>query len=203
MGCGKARMRFVLTILASVILSAGPLFALPLTTSVDSRVSAPLAPASPLTQAVKWLALGAGAVGITIRKDTGTLAQKFVTRAGAAAGDYKDGVTNAGPAWQTGASNGEGNYETGVQAAIANKMYAKGVQSAGPQKYVNNAVNLGSQRYGPGVANAKDAWAKGVQPYLDVLKSLNLPAKGARRSPQNQQRAAAVATALAAAKVGH
>jgi len=158
--------------------------------------------ATPRSEMPLWpLYLGLGVLGITIRKDTGTLAQKFVTRAGAAAGDYKDGVTNAGAAWASGAGGAESNWEAGVQAATGNKMYAKGIARVGPTKYVNNAVNLGSQRYGPGVANAKDAWAKGVQKYLDVLKGLNLPPKGARRSPQNQARAAAVATALAAAKV--
>jgi hypothetical protein len=171
---------------------------------VSSTLSTPVdhAPHSPFVRAVELVALSAGVFGITIRKDTGTLAQKFVTRAGAAQGDYKDGVTAAGPAWQQATSNAEGNYEQGVQAGIANKAFSKGVAKAGPTKYVNNATNLGAGRYGPGVANAKDAWSKGVQPYLDTLKSLNLPPKGPRRSPQNMQRAAAVASALAAAKVG-
>lgn len=194
-----ARLSLILLIFG---LAAGPAFAAPI--AVDASLSAPAGHSSPgLFGKAAQLFTAAGVIfGITIRKDTGTLAAKFVTRAGAAQGDYKDGVAAAGPAWQQNTGAAEGNYEQGVQSAIANKAFAKGVAKAGPTKYVNNATNLGAGRYGPGVANAKDAWSKGVQPYLDTLKSLNLPPKGPRRSPQNMQRAAAVASALAAAKVG-
>jgi hypothetical protein len=41
-----------------------------------------------------------------------------------------------------------------------------------------------------------------VQPYLDKLKSLVLPPKGPRRSPQNMQRANMVALELGKLKTG-
>lgn len=134
-------------------------------------------------------------------KDTATIAQKFVTRAGAATKDYGDGVASAGGDWEAGAKAGEQNYEQGVNESIADKRYGKGVTgSAG--KYVANATKLGTQRYGPGVQNAQGAYQTGVQPYLDKLKSLQLPPKGPRRSPQNQQRANMVALELGKLKTG-
>lgn len=134
-------------------------------------------------------------------KDTASLATKFATRAGAAANDYKDGVAQAGADWEANTRAAEGNYEAGIQEAISQKRFGKGVGAAGAQKFVKRAADMGALRYGPGVQAAKDEWAKNTQPYLDHLKSLNLPAKGPRRSPQNMQRAAVVAQALGALKV--
>lgn len=134
-------------------------------------------------------------------KDTASLANKFVTRAGAASGDYKDGVAASGGDWLANTVASEANYEQGVNAAIARKGFGKGVQQAGQQKFITNATTLGASRYGPGVANAKDAWGRGVQPYLDELKSMELPPKGPRGSAQNQARANAVAVRLGAKRV--
>lgn len=135
-------------------------------------------------------------------KDTASLAKKFATRAGAAANDYKEGVAQAGGDWEQNTKNAEANYEQGVTEAIGAKRFGRGVTNAGASKFVRRATELGSMRYGPGVQASQDEWAKNTQPYLDRLKSLDLPPKGPRRSPQNQQRAAAVALALGALKTG-
>jgi hypothetical protein len=191
--------RLLLACLVTVLV-AGPVFATPVTLSAAPTVSAPAAPA-PLRSALATIAgaLGALVVGITISKDTGTLAKKFVTRATAAAPDYKAGVTGKGGEWEQRAREGEGNYVAGVQDAISRNAFGKGVAGSG-QKYEQNASTLGAQRFGPGVQNAEGAWARGVQPALDVLKSLNLPPKGPKRSPQNTQRSNAVQLALGAMK---
>ena len=128
------------------------------------------------------------------------LAEKFSRNASAAAGDYKMGVEQAGPDWETGAANSEPNYDAGVQAAIARKAYGKGVRSAGSAKYVDRAGKMGATRYAPGIQNAKGDWAKGFAPVAQVISSVQLPPKGPKRSPQNQQRANAMATALGAWK---
>lgn len=135
-------------------------------------------------------------------RDIGTLANKFVARAGQAQGDYKSGVEGAGQAWEAGAAAGESNYEQGVQNAIGRKAFGKGIRQAGGSKYVKNAAGLGPQRYGTGVANAKDAWAQGFGPVAAVISGLTLPPKGPKRSPQNMARANMVATALGAWKEG-
>lgn len=186
-----------LAVLTAVLaLAAGPVLSAGMLQAPGAAWTAPAAPHTAGRSTLELVAYGLGALGAIRIKDTATLAQKYVTRAGQAVGDYKAGVEQAGADWETGAKAGEGNYEAGVQEAIGKKRYGRGIAAAGAGKYVRNASNLGATRYQPGVANAKDAWATGVQPSLDKLKGLQLPPKGPRRSPQNQQRAQMVALEL-------
>jgi hypothetical protein len=189
--------RFSLVVLAAALM-VGPLSAAAIPLSHGVHVSAPAepTPSSPLGGLLAYLG-GGLVIGLTIKKDIGSIAQKFVTRAQAAAGDYKTGVSNAGGTWEQNTAAAEPQYEAGVQQSITNKKYSKGVGGKGG-KYQTNAVNLGSQRYGPGVANAQSAYQTGMAPVLQVLQGVQLPAKGFRGSPQNQARSNAVATALAA-----
>lgn len=181
-------------------LAAGPALAAPLVPTSSTTVAAPHSSGSPHRSPLGTLGtLAAVAFGITISKDTGTLAKKFVTRAMNAAPDYKAGVAGKGGEWETRTKEAEGAYEQGVTEALGQKRWAKGVQGSGA-KYQQNAETLGATRYGPGVQNAEQAWVRGVQPALDVLKGLQLPAPGPRRSQQNQNRATAVMTALGALK---
>ena len=135
-------------------------------------------------------------------KDTGTLAKKFVRNASAAAGDYKDGVSQAGQDWQTNTAASGDNYAAGVQQAIGDGRFVRGVQDAGAAKFVARASTLGAQRYPTGVGAAEGEWARNTQPSLDVLKGLNLPPRRPKGDPGNQARANAVAQALRAMKVG-
>jgi hypothetical protein len=131
-------------------------------------------------------------------KDVATLANKFATRAAAAQADYKTGVEAAGGEWEANTAASEGTYQAGVQEAIAAGRYAKGVRASGAAHYVRRASELGSQRFVGGVQAGKDRWAQNTAPALQVIAGLTLPPRGPRRSPQNQQRSAAVATALGA-----
>lgn len=187
--------RLVFVVLA-LILTAGPLMAAPVSLGSQPLFTAPSTGHSVAGGVLKLLAYGLGAIGAIRIKDTASLAKKYVTRAGAAAGDYKDGVQGAGADWEANTKASEGNYEQGVQAAISRKAFGRGVSDAGGAKYTTRAVSLGSQRYGPGVAVGADDWAKNTQPYLQKLASLQLPPKGPRRSPANQQRANMVASEL-------
>jgi hypothetical protein len=134
-------------------------------------------------------------------KDTGAIAKKFRERAAAASQDYATGVAAAAGDWETNTAAAEQNYQAGVQEAISRGAFGKGVRGSGG-KYSENAQKLGTQRYPQGVANAEGAYARGVGPYLDTIKSLNLPPRGPKGSPANMSRANAVATALRARKVG-
>lgn len=181
---------------AVLVLVAGPaLWATPLSGS-DTRLSAPDSFDFHARPGFELL-LGPLAFGAAIKiQETAKLAQKYKTRAGAAQSDYKAGVETAGADWEAGARAGEPNYVAGVQESISKGRYGKGIANAGAAKYVKNAVDLGVQRYPQGVAQGTDAWARGVQPAFDKLKSLQLPPKGPKRSPQNQQRANMVALEL-------
>lgn len=187
-----------LSLIALVVtLAVGPLAAAPMSLRAGAHITAPAVPSSGwLGTAGKVLGLTGVAFGLTIKKDIGSIATKFVTRAQAAAGDYKTGVANAGATWEQNTAASEQQYEAGVQQSITNKKYTKGVAGKGG-KFQTNAVNLGSQRYGPGVANAQTAYQTGMAPVLQVLQGIQLPAKGFRGSPQNQARSNAVASALA------
>lgn len=134
-------------------------------------------------------------------KDLGKLAQKFSRNAANAAGDYKDGVASAGGSWEGRTAEAEANYVQGVQASIGRGAFAKGVRGAGA-RYVDKATKLGATRYAPGVQAAEADWQRGFAPVAQVLSGLALPPKGPRRSPQNQARANAVATALGNWKEG-
>jgi hypothetical protein len=188
----------VVLVLAVAVLAAGPtLSAAALVTHGPTIGISTGDGHSPLADVLTWLGGGVVAFGLTIKKDIGSIAQKFVTRAQAAAGDYKTGVQGAGSTWESAAGAAEPSYEAGVQAAISSKRFAKGVAGKGG-KYQTNAVNLGSQRYGPGVANAQQAYQQGMAPVIAALQSVNPPPRSFRGSPANQARSNAVSTALAA-----
>lgn len=181
---------------------AGPAFGLPPLSAHRPTLTSATVPATP-GRFPDLTPLGLfGLAGAIQVKDVGSIAAKFRTRAGTAATDYSTGVAGAGASWEAGARAGESNYEQGVQEAIGRKAFGKGVSAAGASKYVDNAVKLGTQRYPTGIANAEGAYAKGVQPYLDTVRSLNLPPRGPKGSAQNQQRADVVAKAMRAKKVG-
>jgi len=135
-------------------------------------------------------------------KDTATLAKKFVSRAGAAAADYKTGVEASGQDWATNTAAAGENYAAGVTQAIGDRRFERGVQAAGPAKFVTRASTLGAQRFPTGIQAAEGEWAKGSAPYLDLLKGMQLPPRRPKGDPGNQARAAAVANALRAVKVG-
>jgi hypothetical protein len=195
-------LRKTLLTVALAVLTVGPAFGLPTLSRATPHLSPRSAPLPPTPGAVElpWGLVGlAGAIRI---KDTGSIAKKFVQRAGAASGDYAAGVQVAGQDWQTNTVNGKDNYVAGVQQAIADGRFEKGVSAAGAQKYVDNATKLGPQRYQTGVAQAESAYQRGVGPHLDMMKSLDLPPKGPKGSAQNQQRANIVATRNRALKLG-
>src|SRR5262245_33869117 len=135
-------------------------------------------------------------------RDTASIAKKFVSRAAAAAGDYKTGVEAAGQDWQTNTERSGDNYAAGVQQAIGDKRFEKGVSAAGSAKFVQRASTLGASRFPVGVGAAEADFARGAAPYLDALKSMELPPRRPKGDPANQQRAQAVAMRLRAIKVG-
>jgi hypothetical protein len=197
-----SRLFKVLQVFALCLFVAGPALAAPAVQTPHIGRGSPAAPApfSALARVGLTLAAMVG-VAITV-KDTASTGAKFSTRAQAAAPDYTKGVQGAGPKWLDRSKASEENYKQGVTAAANRGAYGQGLAKHGSDKYQNNAVNLGSQRYPTGVANAQAAYVKGVDPYLNILRSADLPARGPKGSPQNQQRASAVATLLRKAKVG-
>lgn len=135
-------------------------------------------------------------------KDTATIARKFASRAQAAGGEYKTGVTETQADWAGNTAAAKDSYEAGVTQAIGRGAFQKGVAAAGTAKWKDKASNVGASRYGQGVAGAEGAYAQGFDKYANVLKGLSLPPRSAKGSPQNLQRVQAVADALHRTKTG-
>jgi len=190
----------LISLFVALIVAGGPAVLVAAPLSRQATIDTPTAPRSSPALLLELLAGALVAFGAIRIKPLDQLAAKFARNATAAAGDYKSGVEQAGGDWESNTAGSEDNYQAGVQAAIARKSFGKGVRAAGSAKYVDRASKMGSQRYGPGVQNAQQDWAKGFAPVAQVIASVNLPPKGPKRSPQNQQRANAMATALGAWK---
>jgi hypothetical protein len=187
----RSYMRLVarlLVLFAVVTLTAGPLLAAPVSLNAGPTVSAPhSSTASPLGTLAKLVGSGVIGFGAIRIADTAKLAAKFKSRAGAAVNDYKDGVAAGAGEWEGATKAAKDSYAQGVQEAISDNRFERGVNGSS-EKYRKNATELGATRYVPGINNAEGAWASGVAPFLDKLKGLQLPPRGPRRSPQNQQR---------------
>ena len=153
--------------------------------------------------APEYFTLGAASLAMAIPvTDAATAARKFATRGAAAGQDYANGVRGSGQRWQQGATAGEQNYAQGVNEAIAQGRFKKGVMEAGPGKFEERASTVGAQRFPQGIQNAEQAWAQGTAPYLQVIAGANLPPRGPKGDPRNQQRSAVMAELLRKRKVG-
>jgi hypothetical protein len=123
-------------------------------------------------------------------------AEKFKTRAAAAAPDYQKGVANAGGRWQAGAEAAEDAWATGTSEAVAQRRFGAGVRKAGAQRYQTKATQLGPDRFRTGVAAAAGDWQAGFAPFANALSSFDAGPKGPRGSAQNKDRANRVADHL-------
>lgn len=128
----------------------------------------------------------------------GTVTSLWQTRSVAASPQYKEGVGQAGQAWQTGVDNGEDNWSSGVAQAAGAHSYRTGVANKAGL-YVDKATNIGAARYGQGVQGATNAYQTGMGKVLAVISGITLPPRMATGS--NQGRSAAVADMLHQAKL--
>ncbi len=127
------------------------------------------------------------------------LKKKFGTKAGAAGGDYKDGVENPRRDQKAAALAANDTFKAAVTEAIAEDRFAKGVESTPANKWRDNAVKVGAPRYPQGIANSVDAWGTGVAPILAALSAVEAGPRGVKGSEQNFQRQRTYANAAAAA----
>ena len=133
--------------------------------------------------------------------DVSRVAGKWARRAGSAGPEYSEGVKNTPRSWQTNTKAAAASYAAGVTEAIGKKRFEKGVDTAGDAKWKKGAEEKGSQRYGQGVQVAESDYNQGVAPYLAVIGSVDLPARGPVGSDGNYNRVAAIGRALRQAKM--
>lgn len=110
---------------------------------------------------------------------------------------FAEGVANPLNSWAAGAKAAEGNFEQGIQRAIAGKFYGKGVTAAGDDRWKTKTTELGVARWAPGVAAAGSEFSEGFAPYRDVIAGVNLPPRFPRGDERNYLRVAAIGKALA------
>lgn len=123
-------------------------------------------------------------------------AEKFSRRGSQATQDYEAGVQGSSDSdWQSGAESASGNWEQGVQDAIANQAFTRGVQNPAAS-WQQRSLEVGTSRFGPGVQAAQGKYEQSVQPYFDALEALSLSPRGARGSEQNYQRSQEVGRRL-------
>lgn len=135
-------------------------------------------------------------------KSADAVAKKWAARAGAAGGDYSNGVNTTTRDWAADTTAQAGAWAQGVQAAAANGSFARGVNAAGTAKWKAMASGKGAQRYPQGIAAAQPAYQTGIGPVLQVLQGINLPPRGPKGDLGNLQRVAVVTQALRKLKTG-
>lgn len=128
------------------------------------------------------------------------IARKWARVAAQAGPSYEEGVTNPIRDYQAGATAANDAWKSGVQAAVSQDRFANGVRRAGNQKWQRNAIAKGPARFQQGVSIAESDYQAGFAPYREAIASVQLPPRGARRSPQNLQRVTAVVQALSTRK---
>jgi hypothetical protein len=135
-------------------------------------------------------------------KDISASGAKFAKNAGSAGGSYIDGVRSPKRPWQESTLEAEGNFEDGINAAIADKRFAKGVASVSNASWADKAAKKGGRNYPAAVKEAGPDWIKGFDPYQRELSALTLTPRGPRGSPGNYDRVKQIGDALNKVRVG-
>ncbi len=130
-----------------------------------------------------------------------TIVKKWTTVTPQRTDDYRVGVQNPRRRWSEATTLAADAWQAGVQQAIANGTWQAGIARAGDAKWQSGCLNVGAQRWAQGVAAAGDAYRQGFAPYVDVIRGVELPARGAKGDPRNIERVRVIATALHNAKV--
>jgi hypothetical protein len=133
--------------------------------------------------------------------DTAAIAEKYGRVTPARQTDFEAGVKAPMEDWGAKASAAEGNYNQGVQTAIANKSFGKGVARAGTAKWQRKTLDVGVGRWGTGVRAGQADFQSGFDPYAKVIAGTTLPPRYPKGDPRNMDRVAGMAKALHDAKI--
>lgn len=129
-------------------------------------------------------------------KSVDDIARKYQAVTPGRASYYEQGISAPRKDWETETTKSEGAYAQGVNEAIADKRFSAGARKAGTGKWQKMAKEKGVSRYGPGVTAGADNYKEGIAPYIDTIRSIVLPKRGARGDPANFERARVIGKAL-------
>lgn len=125
-------------------------------------------------------------------KDILTAKKKYQERTAVAVDDYKEGIQRVSNFEELAASeNAESTYAQGVQQAVGRKARAAGIM-ARRGKWQQNAIQKGVNRYPEGTRIGASEYETRFRPFIEALKTVELPPRGPRRSPANLERVAKI-----------
>jgi hypothetical protein len=128
------------------------------------------------------------------------ISRKWSRVSSASGPSYEEGVTNPVRDFMAGALAANDAWKAGTNAAVAGDRFATGVRRASTAKWQRNAIAKGPARFAQGVQIAQPDYEAGFAPYREAISAVQLPPRGARRSPQNLQRVATMVQAIATKK---
>jgi hypothetical protein len=134
-------------------------------------------------------------MSITI-KSTADIAKKWAEVTPGRQTYYQQGVANAGPTWEKGATDAAAAFDAAVKAGNIKQLFVGGIKKAGGAKYQDMAVNKGAGRFSDGVTKGAPYFQTGFDPYQAVIAGITLQARAPRGSASNYQRVTQVASAL-------
>lgn len=128
-------------------------------------------------------------------------AEKLVTRAVGAQGEYASQAAAAGPTWAQNTQAAKDTFGQAIAAAGMKDRFARGVAKAGAEKYARKIREVGGDRFAPGVSAGKQDYQSGVEPYFSTIAGLTLSARQPRGSAANYNRVNEVGKALNAKRL--
>ena len=115
--------------------------------------------------------------------------------------DYQAGITSPKNSWAEKTGAAEGSWAQGVTDAASRGSFGRGVSKAGDAKWKRKTLDLGVQRWPDGVRKSETDFQTGFSPYQQVIAGANLPPRGPKGSPTNNERSRIMAQLLHEAKV--
>lgn len=135
-------------------------------------------------------------------KSAQSVAEKFVTRAGAATGDYVSGSEQTTKDQSAAAIAAKTLYQQALTASFGRGAYEKGLAKSGKAGWANGVRTKGSERYGSGVASSAGKYAQESGKFDSARGAASSLPRGLKGSATNLSRVSAVVAALRTAKTG-
>lgn len=128
-------------------------------------------------------------------------AQKFVSRASSASGEYVSGATSTTKDQSARAIGAKKIYQDALTASFSRDSYAKGLQKSGKAGWLEGVQKKGGERYAGGVAVSAGKYAQNSGKFDTArMAAENMP-RGLKGSQANLDRVKAVVSALRTAKI--
>lgn len=135
-------------------------------------------------------------------KSAQSVAEKFVTRAGAASGDYVSGAEQTSKDQAASAIAAKTIYQQALTASFTRGAFEKGLQRSGKGGWLRGVTVKGSERFASGVAASAGKYAQNSGRYDSARNAASGLPRGMKGSPTNLARVSAVVSALRTAKTG-